>query len=123
MKTDRQNLGEKGEQLARSFLEKKGYKILETNFRYRHTELDIICRHKDTLIIVEVKSVRVPGFGSGEERLSPQKQHNIIKTTYAYLRYRSDLIGLGVRFDVVSVNFGECPPLVSHYEGAFYQRY
>ena len=121
MKTDRQNLGEKGEELARSFLTNKGYKILKTNFRYRHTELDIICRYKDSLVIVEVKSVRIPVFGSGEERIPHQKQRNIIKTTYAFLRYRPDLIGLGVRFDVVTVNFGEVPPVIAHYEGAFYE--
>jgi putative endonuclease len=123
MKTDRQTLGQQGEELAADYLRKKGYKILKTNFRYRHTELDIICREKDTLVIVEVKSVRVPAFGSGEERLSPQKQRNIIKTTYAFLRYRSDLIGLGVRFDVIAVNFENVPADIVHYEGAFCEGY
>jgi Holliday junction resolvase-like predicted endonuclease len=71
------------------------------------------------LAVVEVKSVRVPAFGSGEERLSHQKQRNIIKTTHAFLRYRSDLIGLGVRFDVIAVNFEHVPADITHYEGAF----
>ena len=71
-------------------------------------------------IFVEVKSVRVPAFGSGEERISYQKKRNIIKTAYAYLRYRPDLIGLGVRFDVVTVNFERAPATIIHYTGAFY---
>jgi putative endonuclease len=119
MKTERQNLGQTGEALAADFLKNKGYKILKKNFRYRHTELDIICRDKDTLVFVEVKSVRVPAFGSGEERISYQKKHNIIKTAYAYLRYRSDLIGLAIRFDVVVVSFEQVPAAVAHYQGAF----
>jgi putative endonuclease len=123
MKTDRQTLGQKGEELAVEHLRSKGYKILKTNFRYRHTELDIICREKDTLVFIEVKSVRVPVFGSGEERISYQKKRNIIKTAYAYLRYRSDLIGLAIRFDVVVVNFEQAPAAVAHYQGAFYEEH
>jgi putative endonuclease len=120
MKTERQSLGQRGEEMALKLLREKGYKILKTNFRYRHTELDIICRDKDTLVFVEVKSVRVPAFGSGEERISFQKKRNIIKTAYAYLRYRPDLIGLDVRFDVVTVNFERAPATIIHYTGAFY---
>jgi putative endonuclease len=59
MKTNRQKLGTVGEDMAVEYLQKKGYKIIERNFRHYQYELDIICQDKKELVIVEVKSVRV----------------------------------------------------------------
>jgi len=121
MLTDKQKLGKKGEALALKFLENKGYKYIARNYRYGKGEIDIICEHEDDLIIVEVKSVRVDGFGTGEERITPNKQKMIIETTYGFLSENEQYEEYGVRFDVVVVNFKKYPAEVVHYESAFWQ--
>ena len=51
---DRKTLGEKGEELAKEYLEKRGFKILETNKHFsRYCEADIIAEEKNTLVFIE----------------------------------------------------------------------
>ncbi len=121
MLTDKQILGKKGEQLTADYLEKKGYKIIDRNFRFGKGEIDIVCFYGDDLVIVEVKSVRVNGYGEGEERISNKKQKKIINTAYAFLDQHEEYLDFGVRFDVVVVNFSQYPVDISHYTGAFWQ--
>ncbi len=121
MLTDKQILGKKGEQLTADYLEKKGYKIIDRNFRFGKGEIDIVCKYGDDLVIVEVKSVRVNGYGEGEERISIKKQKKIINTAYAFLDQHEEYLDFGVRFDVVVVNFSQYPVDIRHYTGAFWQ--
>jgi len=107
--------------MAAEYLQKKGYSIVHKNFRSGKGELDLICRYKSDLIVVEVKSVRTPHWGYGEERISLNKQRMIIKTTYAYLDRNPQYNGMGVRFDVVIVNFFNYPVQIVHYNGAFWE--
>ncbi len=121
MLTDKQKLGKNGENLALQYLEKKGYKSIAQNYRYGKGEIDIICGYGNDLIIVEVKSVRVDGYGSGEERITPKKQKMIIETTYGFLAENEKYTEFGVRFDVVVVNFKKYPAEIVHHESAFWQ--
>ena len=52
----RKETGILGEKLARDFLKKRGYRIIETNYRCRYGEIDIIARHKGYLIFIEVRT-------------------------------------------------------------------
>lgn len=121
MLTNKQRLGKKGEQLAANYLKKKGYQIINRNYRFGKGEIDIICTYQNDIIIVEVKSVLVEGFGSGEERITPKKQKMLINTTYAFLDQHEEYQDYGVRFDVVVINFFRYPAEILHYEGAFWQ--
>jgi putative endonuclease len=121
LRTDRQKLGDIGEDMAAEYLREKGYKIIERNFRHNKYELDIICVDKNELVIVEVKSVRVKAFGSGEARISRTKQASIIKGSYAYLDRRSRFEGMDMRFDVVCVNLDSYPAEIIHYKAAFWE--
>ena len=121
MVTDKQKLGKKGEDLALGYLLKKGYKKIVQNYRFAKGEIDIICECENDLIIVEVKSVKVAGFGSGEERITPKKQKMIIETTYGFLGENEKYEDYGVRFDVVVVNFNNYPAEIIHYKSAFWQ--
>jgi putative endonuclease len=121
MKTDKQKLGDIGEDMAADYLQNKGYTIVERNFQHGKFELDIICLDKNELVIVEVKSVRVPEFGSGEARISRKKQASIFKGSYAYLDRRSRFAGMDVRFDVVCVNLDNYPAQIKHYKEAFWE--
>ena len=121
MLTDKQKLGQKGENLALRYLEKQGYKKVIQNYRFGKGEIDVICEYENDIIIIEVKSVKVDGFGCGEERITPKKQKMIIETTYGFLSENQQYEDYGVRFDVVIVNFKNYPAEIVHYESAFWQ--
>lgn len=93
--------GELGEKAAVKFLKKKGYKILETNFHTRFGELDIICKTKELLVIVEVKTRKDVRFGRAADAVTYNKIQNIERATRYYIYKKG--IELPVRFDVIEV--------------------
>ena len=110
--------GTKGEKLAGEFLQKKGYVLLETNWKFHHLEADIIARHGNTLVVAEVKTRRSNYFGEPETFVNKQKQKNLIKAANGYiLRYQLDL---EVRFDIISIILGDNQTKINHIEDAFY---
>lgn len=121
MKTKKQKLGNRGENLATEFLLEKGYTIVGRNFRFGHHELDIIAEKNGTLMVIEVKSVHQQEFGTGESRILNKKQQSIIKAAYAYLDQNERYQNRPVRFDVICINFQYYPARIIHYEGAFWQ--
>jgi putative endonuclease len=110
--------GKKGEELAADYLKSKGYEILETNWRFRNLEADIIAILAGTLVVAEVKTRSTAFFGEPETFVTRQKQKNLIKAAHEYIeRYQLDL---EVRFDIVSVVMNASHPQVNHIEAAFY---
>ncbi len=110
--------GTKGEKLASEFLKNKGYLILETNWRFKNLEADIIATHAKILVIAEVKTRRSNYFGEPETFVNKQKQKNLIKAAHEYiLRNRLDL---EVRFDIISIILGDNQTKINHIEDAFY---
>ena len=70
--------GRKGEAEAVAFLKKEGYKILETNFKTKIGEIDIIAQDKENRIIfVEVKARASTKFGMPREAVNLKKQQTI----------------------------------------------
>jgi putative endonuclease len=99
---DAQTLGKLGEDLAISYLEKKGYQIKERNFRVRAGEVDIVAVDHDVLVFVEVKARSGAGFGTPAEAVTLRKQQQIAKAALFYIN-KHDLHTSEARFDVVSV--------------------
>ena len=96
-------LGTRGEKLACRFLRRNGYKILYRNFRGRTGgEIDVVCRDRDTLVFVEVKTRGDEEFGRPIEAVNRQKQMRISKGGLAWLRLL-DNPDIVFRFDVVEV--------------------
>ena len=120
-RTLQQKIGKEGEDFAARYLEQQGYTILQRNYRAGKGEIDIICEDRHDRVIVEVKTVRYPGYGSGEERISVKKQREVIRATYRYLEQFPLTGDQGVRFDVIIVNLFKYPGDVIHYRGAFWQ--
>ncbi|MCX6002266.1 MAG: YraN family protein [Chloroflexi bacterium] len=87
----KQESGRLGEQLACAALKKKGYKIIETNYRCRQGEIDIIALHKDCLVFIAVRSKAGNSFGSPEESVTTQKKQRLISTAMDYLSNHQDL--------------------------------
>src|SRR5213595_210078 len=100
-------LGARGEKLACAFLRRKGYTILYRNFRARHGgEVDIVCRDRDTLVFVEVKTRTREDFGRPLDAVNRDKRNRISRGGLAWLRLLDDPDIL-FRFDVVEVIIAE----------------
>jgi len=96
-----------GEKLARRFLRRNGYKILHRNFKGRSGgEIDVVCRDRDTLVFVEVKTRTREDFGRPIEAVDRQKQKRISRGALVWLRML-DNPEILFRFDVVEVVFVE----------------
>jgi putative endonuclease len=94
--------GRLGEKLAADLLKKRKYKILETNYRCPRGEIDIIARHKKSLVFVEVRSKTSLEFGTPEESITAVKRERIRTAARHYLQSRDDLPEQW-RIDVVAV--------------------
>jgi putative endonuclease len=99
---NRKETGDKGEKEAKTFLKKKGYRIIETNFRCREGEIDIIAQNKGTLVFVEVRTKTGAQFGSPEESVTVSKKAKLTTTALSYVSthkglpesWRIDFIGI-----------------------------
>jgi putative endonuclease len=101
----RRDVGILGEKLAKDFLKKRGYHILESNYRCPEGEIDIIARHKDSLVFIEVRTKRSLQFGSPEESITPTKMEKLRTVAAHYRQTRNNLPPLW-RIDVVAVEIG-----------------
>jgi putative endonuclease len=102
----RRDTGILGEKLARDFLRKRGYRILEANYRCPRGEVDLVAEHKDFLVFVEVRTKRSRDFGTPEESITPAKMERLITVAAHYRQTHHDLPSLW-RIDVVAVELGQ----------------
>ena len=109
--------GQKGEEIASSYLKTKGFVILEKNWRFKNLEADIIGTLGKTLIIAEVKTRKSNYFGEPETFVNKQKQTNLIKTANAYIQ--KNKLEMDVRFDIVSILLSDNQTKINHIEDAF----
>jgi len=115
------SLGKFGEDLACEYLVKKGYKIIERNFRRPWGELDIVAKTPDkTLIFVEVKTVSSRGYNSiqPEEQLTKFKLQKLKKTACLYVGHNTKLIkdNKGWQIDLIALTINEKGCDIKHYE-------
>jgi len=83
-------------------LKRKGYKIIERNYRSRSGEIDIIARDKKDLVFIEVKTRRSTDFGLPQEAVSYSKRRRLTRIALGYLAQRK-LRDVNCRFDVVDI--------------------
>jgi len=76
--------GRLGEKLASEYLKRKGYRILEQNYRTRYAEIDLVARKKDVLVFVEVRTKIGEQFGTPEETLNWKKLQKIKRNAFSY---------------------------------------
>lgn len=98
--------GKIGEKTAIGILLKNGYKILETNFRTRYGEIDIIAEDYDkstpVLVFVEVKTRWSDEYGLPEEAVTPRKIRGIVRAGQYYKLTHPNTPEL-LRIDVVAI--------------------
>ncbi len=112
-------LGQRGEQLARQHLINAGYRVVEQNWRWKKAEIDLIAWWEDVLIFVEVKTRSTAAFGNPEAFVTGRKKKRTAQAAAVYMQ----TIGHNweVRFDVISVLIqDEDRYSLKHYEDAFF---
>ena len=116
----RKKTGHEGEKIALRYLKKKGFKILDTNFRALRGEIDIIAREGNTLVFIEVKTNVSRGAVSPELRVNTAKQRQIGKIARIYVQ-KNKLESTDCRFDVIGIILNDNGRHdISHYRDAFW---
>ena len=112
-------VGKTGEALARQYLEGRGYRILEANWRYRRAEVDLIAMDGKVLVFVEVKTRSSAAFGRPEEFVTSYKEQLIVEAAIAYM----EAIGHDweLRFDIIAILYrNDNDYQLEHFPDAFF---
>lgn len=110
------SLGGEKEQMAIDFLREKGYFIIESNFRVRQAEIDIVARDGATIVFVEVKYRSTSKTGHPLEAVDYRKQQKISRAALSYInKNKISIDNTSIRFDVIGILDKE----ITHIENAF----
>ncbi|MEJ7628589.1 MAG: YraN family protein [Nocardioidaceae bacterium] len=113
----RRALGEYGERLAAAELERRGLEVLERNWRCAQGELDIVARHRDLLVVCEVKTRSSDRYGSPVQAITPAKAERLHRLAFAWCAAH-EVSFAALRVDVITVLLvRRSSPVVTHYAG------
>ena len=110
-------LGKDGENIAAAFLEKKGFRIIEKNYRTVFGEIDIIARDRGVIVFVEVKTRSDITFGYPFEAVNPKKREKIRKSALCFMKGQKK--ESPARFDVMSITKDKGETRIEHIQDAF----
>jgi len=109
--------GQLGEEIARKYLKKKGYKILEQNAKNKFGEIDIVAKDKKELVFVEVRTKIGDTYGSPEDSLTKNKLRRLRQNAIGYVNknnwkgdYRIDAVCI-----VLAHNEDDKPEKIEHH--------
>jgi putative endonuclease len=114
----KQVFGKEGERVAEQYLRKKGYRLVERNYRCSAGEVDLIVLDRRVIVFVEVKTRTDHRFGTPLEAVAFRKQRKMIQAAQFFLTAKR-LHEREARFDVVGISWPGGEPLVEHIENAF----
>lgn len=109
------SVGKEGEEIAKNYLTRKGYRILTQNYHSRFGEIDIIAKEKDCFVFVEVKTRSSSAYGAPIEAITIFKLRKLIKTSQFYIN-QFKLGDIDYRFDAIEVKFLNGKVTVNHVE-------
>lgn len=111
--------GSEAEELACAYLESKGWRILERNYFFERSEVDIVAYDDRAIVFVEVKMRSNTRFGQPEEFVTEEKVKHVFKAAEAWM-YERKMDGSPMRFDIVGIlQTGNEAPEFKHIEDAF----
>ncbi len=113
---NKKEIGNRYEKIVEKFLEKKGYKIIQSNYRNFIGEIDIISKYKNCIVFIEVKARKSDKYGLPRESVTKRKIDKIRKCSLMYLR-DNNIYDHPLRFDVVEVYINE--KKINHIKNAF----
>lgn len=115
----KQRTGKKGEELAVNFLEKKGFLILETNWRFSRAEVDIIAQDGEELVFIEVKTRTSKNISPPEASVTRKKRAFLVEAAGAYMEQIN--YDWEIRFDIITVLLWSDQQFeITHFQDAFF---
>jgi putative endonuclease len=117
--TSRRDFGDFGERVAIAHLEANGYRVLQTKFRVREGEIDIVAQRDGVVVLVEVKARRGDSMGSAVEAIGPRKARRLLAASEAFAARHPDLPP-DRRIDLIAIDLDAAGRVVSlqHVESA-----
>ncbi|WP_316832605.1 YraN family protein [Pedobacter aquatilis] len=113
------DLGREGERVAKAYLEEKGYEILDENWVYGKSEIDLIAYKKSIMVFVEVKARTSVAFGQPEEFVQKAKQKQMDMASLKYIELMNHQHD--IRFDIIAITFNKDNTYtLNHIEDAFW---
>lgn len=101
------NPGQAGEEWVAYLYRKRGFRILHRNYavygRKKLGEIDIICKNRRNLIIVEVKTRRNENFMSVVETVTAQKQKFLRRMSKLFLQANPQYENWALQIDIAAV--------------------
>lgn len=114
-----------GEDYAARIMRRKGYWILDRNWRVGHLEMDVICRNLWEIVFVEVKT-RTEQLNNKlpEQYVDADKQRRMVTAANAYMKMKGYNPNKTIRFDVIGIDMTKDGKVVAyrHYKNAFYPK-
>lgn len=112
---NKRTVGTVYEQKAAAYLKENGFHLLESNFRCRQGEIDIVGIHQECLVFVEVKYRKNLRAGYPEEAVDCRKQAKICRTSDCFRYLHPEYGRMQIRYDVVTI----CEERFKWYQNAF----
>ena len=112
--------GKNGENIARTYLKKQGYKIIDSNYKTKIGEIDIIAIKDKILTFVEVKSRYDDTYGRPSEAVNTYKAKKIRDVATIFLM-SNDIAYEGISFDIIEVFLSS--EEINHIKSAFWKIY
>ena len=106
--------GDFGEKKAAAYLKRRGFRIIERNYRNRFCEIDIIAFKRGMYVFAEVKSRSSDEFGTPAQAVDKNRRERMVRAAKMYMLGKEDF---SVRFDVIEVYLDS--RRINHYENAF----
>ncbi|MDO8592189.1 MAG: YraN family protein [bacterium] len=115
--THNQNIGKFGENLAKNFLIKHGYLIMESNVKLSYQELDLVARHKGQTVFIEVKTRISQFYGPAENAMALSKLERFRKGIEMYIA-KNNLDIDEIRADLITVDIDQIKQTakIKHYK-------
>lgn len=120
------SLGKIGEKIAQEYLQEKGYRILEKNYKFQAPgdlqkgEIDIIAKKGDVICFCEVKTLKNPKIDiPPEAKVNFSKRKKLIATAESWLIKNKIPLDSKWQFDVISVIIQGNKKKIFHFENAF----
>lgn len=115
MPDSRRQFGDDGEAFAATYLQNKGYVILDRQWRCVFGEIDLVCKQGDEYVFVEVKARHDETYGFPEEAVTAGKRKRIAACADVYLA-EHHMLDVPWRVDVIAIEYHITPPNIVHLE-------
>ena len=108
--------GKVGEEIARKYLEEKGYKTIEQNYKTKYAEIDIVAKKGKELVFVEVRTKKGENFGTPEDTIDKRKLRKLWGNARAYTAWKKWQGPYRVDAVCIVLGYNNTVERINHYE-------